>query len=352
MSGAAAVFHRLRLPLWLICAALVAAGVFAMRAPSPVALAAACLGGFLAAYARLRHAWLALAAALAPLPGIAWFGASGYALCLALAVLITADYDDALLRQENPHAAWIRAVPALAAALLLASLWSLIAPANLPGLLAAAAATMLCLPLLLLGVEFTEETIIRGNRQRERLLRLFGWFGRIAEPRWSISVSGIAVVLTVLGYFEIAARPPLLDWLSAPLAAALLYAFTRDIHAALAAMAAAGMVVLFTGGMGGAMLLFLLFAVGLERGGGAFRARGENAVKAARRAIEQRGGAILFAGLAAMAAAVPRGGAAAALHAGCGLIAALVFFPAFTGALRRIFPARRSVEDIYRTSVS
>ena len=39
------------------------------------------------------------------------------ALVGSLAILMTADYDDALLAQENPHASLARTVPALAAAL-------------------------------------------------------------------------------------------------------------------------------------------------------------------------------------------------------------------------------------------
>jgi hypothetical protein len=351
MSGNSALFfHRLRLPILLLYAVLALWGAYAVPQSAPVALAGAALGGFLAAYARLRHFSLALATALAPLPGILWFGPSAYALCIALAILMTADYGDALLRDENPYAALFRVMPSLAATLTFAALWSLFSRVDLPGLLAASAATILSLPPLVLNVGFSEEAIVRGNRQHERLVRLFTSVSHIAEPRWSISLSGVGVVLAVLGYFEIAAKPPVFDWFSAPVAAALLFAFTRDIHAALAALAASALLLLFTGGLGGALLLFLLFAVYLQRNCGGFRAQGEHTAMV--RAIEERGSAILFAGLAAMIAAVPRGGGLAALHAGCGLIAAIILFPAFSGALQRVFPAWRSVEEIYRTSVS
>jgi hypothetical protein len=40
----------------------------------------------------------------------------------------------------------------------------------------------------------------------------------------------------------------------------------------------------------------------------------------------------------------------AALHAATGLAAALVLFPAFAGTLRSLFPARRSVEEMYRAT--
>ncbi len=142
----------------------------------------------------------------------------------------------------------------------------------------------------------------------------------------------------------------MLDWLAAPVAGVLLFAFTRDAHAAVAAGFAAALVLLFSGGVGGPLLLFLLFALGLGRAVTAYCQRGETTEMATRRAIEDQGSTILFAGLAAVIAALPRGGIYAGLYAGVGLIAALILFPAFAGALRRIFPARRSVEDMYRAS--
>ncbi len=268
-------FHRLRLPILLFFAALALWGAYAVPEPAPVTLAAAAVGGFLAAYARLRHIGLALAASVAPLPGIFWFGQAAYALSIAFAILMAADYSDALLKEQNPYTALARTLPPLAGTLLFACLWSLHVPVQLPALLASAAATALCLPPLALSVAFPEQAIVRGNRQREKLLRLFAWFSPIAEPRWSISLSGVALVLAVLGYFQIAAKPPAFDWLAAPLAGALLFAFTRDIHAGLAAIAAAALVLLFTGGLGGAMLLFLLLAVSLERSSGRYRAQGD-----------------------------------------------------------------------------
>ena len=155
MSGDSAPFFlRLRLPILLVFAALALWGAYAVPEPAPLGLAAAALGGFLAAYARLRHFSLALAATLAPLPGILWFGPAAYALCIALAILITADYGDALLREESPNGAFGRALPSLAGTLIFACLWSLFAQVNLPSLLAAAAATALCLPPLVLSVDF------------------------------------------------------------------------------------------------------------------------------------------------------------------------------------------------------
>ena len=90
----------------------------------------------------------------------------------------------------------------------------------------------------------------------------------------------------------------------------------------------------------------------LGRAAAAWRAAGESETLAWTRAIEEQGATILYAGLAAMIAAVPRGGPAAALHACFGLIAALILFPAFSGALHVAVPQRRSVEELYRSNAS
>ena len=345
----APVIHRFRFPLFLLFAAANAAALYFVPQAEPLNLALSALGGFLAALARFRHAGLALVSTLAPLPGILWFGPSGYALCIAFAILMAAAWSDARLKEENPRSATLAIAPALAGPLIFSLLWSLHAPVQLPSLLGASGATLICLPLLLMTLGFGESAIARGNRQREALLRFSVLFARIAEPRWGLSLSGVGLVLAVLGYFQIAARPAPFDWLAAPVACLILAAATRDIRAGLAALAAAGLLLLFSGGVNGSLLIFLLFALAL---GQAWRGAGDSVELAWTRALEDHAATILFAGVAAMIAALPRGGVGAALHAGFGVIAALILFPAFTGALHRIFPRRRSVEELYRSSAS
>ena len=104
-------------------------------------------------------------------------------LCVAFAILMAADYGDALLKEQNPYAALSRALLPLLGTLLFVLVWSLPALSRLESLLAAAAATALCLTPLALGVSYGEDAIIRGNRQREKMLRLFAFAGHIAEPR-------------------------------------------------------------------------------------------------------------------------------------------------------------------------
>lgn len=115
---------------------------------------------------------------------------------------MAADYGDALLKEYNPYAALTRAMLPLLGTLVFALLWSLSASLQLESLLAAAAATALCLPPLALGVSYGEDAIIRGNRLREKTLRLFTFAGHLAEPRWSVSLTGAGVVLVVLAGFR------------------------------------------------------------------------------------------------------------------------------------------------------
>jgi hypothetical protein len=226
------------------------------------------------------------------------------------------------------------------------------APVQLTALLAASLATAFCLPAVLLSVPVGEDAMTRGNRQREALLRLFGFAARIAEPRWSLSLAGVGLVLAVLAHFQIARQVPVFDWLSGLAIAAIAFALCRDGRSALAALAASALLLLFTGAVSGAQLLFLLFALGLGGVVAGWRDAGESEIMAWTRTIEDHGASVLFAGLAAMIAATLRGGAPAALHAFFGLAAALILFPAFAGSLHHLFPRRRRVEDIYRSSVS
>lgn len=203
-----------------------------------------------------------------------------------------------------------------------------------------------------MSVPFREDAIARGNRQRENLLRLSGFAACLAQPRWCLSLSGAGLVLAVLGYFQIAVRPPNFDGLAALAAGLIIVLLTRDGRAALAGVMSSGLLLLFTGGVGEALLLFLFFALVLVRSAAAWRGAGEATAMAWARTIEDHGATLLFAGVAAAIAASLDGGVPAGRYAGFAVIAALLLFPAFTGALYDLFPPRRSVEDIYGSSAS
>ena len=145
------------------------------------------------------------------------------------------------------------------------------------------------------ALPFGEDAIVRGNRGAKPCSD-FGIVARLAEPRWAISLCGVGLVLAVLGWFQISVRPPALDWLALPLIAAIVLALTRDPYCALAALAASALLLLFIGGVNGALLLFLLFALALGRAMTAGRGQGITVPCAWMRAFEGQGDAIFSPG--------------------------------------------------------
>jgi hypothetical protein len=317
-----------------------------VRPPAaPFGMLLATLGAFAAALALLRHWQMALSAALAPLPGALWFGAAPYALCVALAILMTASFQMGLLTGGKDWKAMRTCLPSLAATLVFAGLWALHAPAQLGSFLASALAVLVLLPALIFTIALDEDAIAKGNRQRELLLRAFV---PLAEPRWTMSFAGAGLLLALLGYLEISRRPPAFDWWSCALIALIVAMLSRDARNALAALGVSVLLLLYTGGVGGAQLLFLLLVCRLAHQAASRRGGGETALSALLLTVEDMGPQILFAGLAAMIAASLRGGLQPVLHAACAVVGSLILFPAFTGALYVLFPGRRSLEDRYR----
>jgi hypothetical protein len=342
--------RRLRfLILFLFLGSILAALRF-VPPPVPLGMTLAALGGFVIALALLRNWQMALSAVLAPLPGIFWFGAAPYALSVSLAILMAAACQDALLKGQDSKAALWKCLPALAGTLLFALLWALHAPVQLRSLLASALAVAVFLPALVLTVTLSEDAIARGNRQRETLLRIFAHPARLAEPRWSLSFTGAGLVLAVLGYSRISHHPPAFDWLSCAAIGLIVVIFSRDGRSALAALAVSALLLVFTDGVSGTQLLFLLFVLVLARAAKDWREAGETAPSAFMHTLENIGPPVLFAGLAALVAALPRGGLLAALHAAYSLVGALILFPAFAGTLYALFPGRRSMEERYRAT--
>ena len=332
---------------FLILAAYVApnaAAIYFRPQPDLVIIGLSVLAGFVPALGFFRNLWLALAVVLAPLPGVLGFGVSAYALCVGVGLVLAAALVEADLGQENRRAALNKILIPIAAMLLLGAAWSIHTPVQLAGLIGTSAATVVFVPLLVLILPFGEEFIARANRRREILQRFSAGFARIAEARWCFSLSGAGLVLAVLGWFEIAIKPRPFDMLAAAGVAAILLVLTRDLRAGLGALAAAALVVLFTGGVDGSLLLFLFFASLLG-------AR-QKEVGAWARALEGHAAMILFAGLASVLTAIPQDGPRGALHGFYGVAAALILFPAFSGALLALLPRRRSVEELYGSSAS
>ncbi len=336
-----------RYPLYCLFGAAGFGALYFVPQHQPGSVLAAALGGFAAAFILLRQWQFALAAILVPLPAILWLGASAYALELALAILMTSAYEAALRRGSDPLAALGAILAALAGVLLFALLWSLHTPVQLAALLASSAVTGWSLPALAMSLAVSEDTIMRGNRAEESWRHLCGFAHFLAEPRWSLALAAAGLVLAVLGYFQAAMRPPRFDWLALIIVAAIFAAMSRNPRQALAAAGAGALLLLFSGGVNGSLLLYLLFAMVLGAAAAQAQDRGERAPAAWGRVLEDHWAVIFFAGLAAVAAAWARSGIVPAWHAGFGLLAALILFPALAGALEHLFPPRRSVEELY-----
>ncbi len=347
--ASASLMYRMRFALLLVFAAVMLAALLTNPHPPATALGLAVLAGLLPALALLRQAGLALGATLSALPGALWLGAAAYPLCLAFAVLLAAAWrDSVLMEKKRPGVGPVFA--GLAGAMLLALAWYTRQP--LAALAASALSAAVFVPVFARGFPMGDLAITRGNRQREAWARLMASGTRITEPRWGISLAASGVVLAVLAWTRITPSPPLLDVLAMPAAAAIVFLLTRDMRAALGGLGAAGLVLLFTQNVGAPLLLFVLLAGTLARAVFLRHRVLEPWRLGWSRALEEQGIALLCAGLAAILAMGVLEGLFAGLRMGCGLVAALLLFPAFTSALHAIWPPRRSVEELYKASAS
>jgi hypothetical protein len=302
--------------------------------PGDAALALACvvLMAALFCFLILRHAPLAALAALAPLPGV-WFARSwnadilsAYGFGLSVAALAAAGLSRA--RRDDRSIGQADMVMAVYGGVLVMLLrdWRL-------GLAFGAAALSASLvPLLGRFFLFDEAFIARANRLHERSMPWREAWAAIVQPRWALALSGVALVLAVLGIFD---AHPAINWRDGAglvLVAVATAAITRDRSRVLAAIAAGLVQLLFVPGL--SQYAFFLVAAALRR-----RAMPAGAANADGNILEQ-GGDLAFAAAAGLAALSWTAMAAP--------LAALALAPALAAALRLVLPARRSLEELYR----
>ena len=262
-------------------------------------LGVAVLAGAGMAFVQFRYVRLAILVALAPLPGALWFAPGSYGFGFALAVLMASGLANRLLMggsEEDAFASLFEAAPALIGALAVAFVWSLWSHADFPGLMAASLSVLVAVPAGAIFLPFGEHFHIAANRAREARGRVADMAARLAQARWALSLSGIALVFAVLGIFEIPVTPPPADWIGGVLIAAVLFAATMDWRAGTAALACAILLLLYERGMNSSLLLFVLLAQFLA--GGTRRYPGD-ALLAWARAIEDHIIPAVFAGLGA-----------------------------------------------------
>ncbi len=224
-------------------------------------------------------------------------------------------------------------------------------------------------PLLARSFAFGEDFVVRTNRVRESRQRWLALLAPVTEPRWGLSLAGVAVVTIALGYFEsnMRLRFGLINWIGLAALVAMAFAATRDWRRAMAAtlsLVPPGILALWCmAQMGGADAGWRTLAEALGLGAAlivllsataaATMRKGDDAATSSLRVLEEQGAAIVFVVLSAVLAVLAFAPtyrdmlpAALALAALC--VAALAFLPAFTSALESVFPRRETIAARYR----
>jgi hypothetical protein len=223
---------------------------------------------------------------------------------------------------------------------------------------------------------YTEDFVVRANAARERRQRRLAPLNLFAEPRWSFSLSGIALVLATLAGFAIRGADLPETWPYLPLAAifwaAALALVTRNwrlsVALTLAAVLAAAYAIAafsyssFAWGEIGRFALScaigIVPAAVLGAGWSGFLRDGDDVATAWDRALRDEGPGVLFALLPPVALAatfgvlVSAGGRSPltplAVAAFGFPFAAFFVFPAFAVALYTLLPPRVSLEEALR----
>ncbi|HJW42428.1 MAG TPA: hypothetical protein VJ476_14520, partial [Rhizomicrobium sp.] len=215
---------RLRIMIVILLVLLVAAGgAFSFRPlPWNVMLlgAASVVLATGVGFVHLRHVWLAILTVLAPLAGLMAAGALGSELTangllsvVGFGYVVSALASGAVVRYVLDAADPVEVARQTLMQLVLPTLLVMLAGAVLLatwiyGSLdpSAAAAAVVAMAILLpvfgaLLLPFGEAFVTAANRARERREQLLAVTTAVIEPRWAMSVTGIAVVFAVLGWF-------------------------------------------------------------------------------------------------------------------------------------------------------
>jgi hypothetical protein len=217
-------------------------------------------------------------------------------------------------------------------------------------------------------LSYDEEFVVQINRAGEARTQEFERLDFLTKPRWSMSIAGVALVFSALGFFgaqkEFAAvgAHPLLFAVWALVFLLCVLAVTRNVRRALAVFLAMVPVVLLLTALSGrlalpavALLLPLTAAampvLFMAAGALGFESSGDRAEIATRRGIERFGPTIaitVIVGAAATILCELQAGIVESAALLLGGIAALCLQPALTTMLYSLFPKRVSLEEAFR----
>lgn len=338
------------------------------------------------AYTQFRHIGLALVAALAPLPG---YGVAvalhtptqplvylcGFVASLVLTSVIETRICDGIAPAEAAKRSASEMLPVLIWPIALATCAAIVLPLieyDFAGLLLPFAvvlcgvSALIFTPLALRVLPYREEFITQANRLRERRERWLDALTFVVQPRWGWSVSGIALIFAVLGFFggensaaiclfaAVAVLPVILGGLFAIFA----YVATRNMWRAVAFLLTAAVLMCLMVWISArivpdvreaplAIALAAMPALILAGQSSVFARMGDTVAVATLRGFERCAVPTIFFCLAATLALCASGAFAAAILVACGGCAALMGFPALTTAIYNLFPPRVSL-DAYR----
>jgi hypothetical protein len=341
-----------------------------------VLIALTILAGF--SWLLVRHIGLALLVAFSPLPG---FVLTGFAIHHPPSVFgyfpgfiaagffagtiapLTANMSARVAIGQSLRDLW-RAFLAILILFIPAAFLSPSAFADIATEISAVAITAIGAMLLPYGENF----VVRINRAQEARLRETERLAFLTTPRWGASISGVALVFSVLGFFgaqkavaSVAAHPALFIAMTVLFLAGA-FVTARNVRRALAAFLALMPVALLMMGISdrftfsplgllaplatAAMFVLLTAATAFR-----FEQNGDGPLTATLRGMEQVAPAAVVVAIASVLAGIVFLSQAAIIESAAillGAIAALILQPALATFLYSLFPKRVSLDEAFR----
>ncbi len=358
----------------------------APQAEAILRISAVLAGAAAIAFFHIRHFWLSVLAAIAPLPGLlvtsALAGAmpvpaASYALGLVVAIFIADDIAERVAEGVSPRVSAIGTLTDLGAVLstivavglsiLLVLHWQTGAGLLALGTIAPVLAAIFGVSLAAPSLRFGESFVTGFNRVRERDERLVTPLLLVAHPRWGASVAGSSIVVCALGYFGSSSPGHQGVWMIMLLAVLIVTAFTflfvRNwrrtcavilslVPAVLSAFWAIArlrervdLVEITVVSLSGLALASFVAAQAMR-----YRNSGNDTPLASARAMERTSGIVVTAAVAAVFAMAvgSQSPVVPIVLLFFSALAAVLFQPAIAVSIETLFPRRETIEARYR----